>query len=35
MEHLPIYLSFEAKVESLIQNRWKYLFERLGITYVS
>jgi len=32
IEHLPIHLSFEAKVGGLIQYRWIYQFERLDIT---
>jgi len=32
MEHLPIYLPFEAKVEGSVQYRWMYQFERLDIT---
>jgi len=32
MEHLPIHLPFEAKVEGLVQYRWMYPFERLDIT---
>jgi len=32
MEHLPIHLSFEAKVGGLVQYRWMYPFERLDIT---
>jgi hypothetical protein len=32
MEHLPIHLSFEAKVRGLVQYRWMYPFERLEIT---
>jgi hypothetical protein len=35
MEHLLIHLPFEAKVEDLVQYRWMYSFERLGITYAS
>jgi len=32
MEHLPIYLPFEAKAGGLVQYRWMYPFERLDIT---
>jgi len=32
MEHLPIHLSFEAKVGGPVQYRWMYPFERLDIT---
>jgi hypothetical protein len=32
MEHLPIHLPFEAKVEGLVQYRWMYPFEWLDIT---
>jgi len=32
MEHLPIHLPFEAKVEGPIQYRWMYPFEWLDIT---
>jgi hypothetical protein len=35
MEHLPIHLPFEAKVGGLVQYRWMYSFERLGITHAS
>jgi hypothetical protein len=35
IEHLPIHLPFEAKIEGPVQYRWMYLFERLGITYTS
>jgi hypothetical protein len=29
MEHLPIHLPYEVKVEGLVQYRWMYPFERL------
>jgi len=32
MEHLPIYLPFEAKAGGPVHYRWMYLFERLDIT---
>jgi hypothetical protein len=32
MEHLPIYLPFEAKAGGPVQYRWMYLFKRLDIT---
>ena len=32
MEHLPIHLSFEAKVGGSVEYRWMYPFERLNIT---
>jgi len=32
MEHLPIHLSFEAKLGGPVQYRWMYPFERLDIT---
>ena len=32
MEHLPIHLSYEAKIGGLVQYRWMYPFERLDIT---
>jgi hypothetical protein len=32
IEHLPIHLLFEAKVEGLVQYRWVYPLERLDIT---
>ena len=35
MEHLPIFLPFEAKVGGLLQYRWMYSFERLGFTHAS
>jgi hypothetical protein len=35
MEHLPIYLPFEVKVGGLVQYKWVYLFEMLGITHTS
>jgi hypothetical protein len=35
MEHLPIFLPFEAKVGGQIQYRWMYPFERLGFTHAS
>jgi hypothetical protein len=31
MEHLPIYLPYEAKVGGPVQYRWMYPFERLNI----
>jgi len=31
MEHLPIYLSYDAKVGGPVQYRWMYSFERLDI----
>jgi hypothetical protein len=31
IEHLSLHLSFEAKVEGLVQYRWMYLFEMLGL----
>ena len=35
IEHLPIYLSFEAKVGDPIQYRCIYQFEKLGVTHAS
>jgi hypothetical protein len=32
MEHLPMHLSYEAKVGGQVQYRWIYPFERLDIT---
>jgi hypothetical protein len=32
IEHLPIHLLFEAKVEGSVQYRWMYPLERLDIT---
>jgi len=32
MEHLPIYLPFEAKVGGPVQYKWMYPFKRLDIT---
>jgi hypothetical protein len=32
MEHLPIYLPFEAKVGVPVQYRWMYPFKQLDIT---
>ncbi|KAK9097975.1 hypothetical protein Syun_025020 [Stephania yunnanensis] len=31
MEHLPIHLAYEAILADLIQFRWMYHFERLGL----
>jgi len=31
MEHLPIYLPYEAKVGGPVQHRWMYPFKRLDI----
>jgi hypothetical protein len=31
MEHLPIYLPYEAKVGGPVQYRWMYPFKRLDI----
>jgi hypothetical protein len=31
MEHLPVYLPYEVKVEGPVQYRWMYPFERLDI----
>jgi hypothetical protein len=31
MEHLPMHLSFKAKVGGPVQYRWMYSFERLDI----
>jgi len=28
MEHLPIYLPYEARIGGLVQYRWMYPFER-------
>jgi len=35
IEHLPIYLLFEVKVEGIVNYRWMYSFERLRITHAS
>jgi len=35
IEHLSIHLPFKARVGDLVQYRWMYLFERLGITHAS
>ena len=35
IEHLLLHLSFEAKVEGLVQYRWMYLFEILRFTHIS
>ena len=32
MEHLPVHLPFEVKVEGPVQYRWMYPFEMLDIT---
>jgi len=34
MEHLPLHLSFEDKVEGLVQYRWMYIFEMLMDVYI-
>jgi hypothetical protein len=34
MEHLPMHLSYEAKVGGPVQYRWMYSFERLDIIVV-
>jgi hypothetical protein len=33
IEHLSIHLPFNARVGDLVQYRWMYPFERLGITH--
>ena len=33
MEHLPIHLPYEVKIDGLVQYRWMYPFERLKVQY--
>jgi hypothetical protein len=34
IEHLPIHLTYKAKVGGLVQYKWMYYLERLGITCI-
>ena len=34
IEHLPIHLAYETKVEGIMQYKWMYEFKRLWITCI-